>query len=78
MRTAGEIFGYYVITRQYYDRYHLPVMHTETNLGDAERAPAWLWKEWVNRLYVVQPDRPGGLGHHPARGQRPRQPVRPL
>ena len=29
---SGEIFGYYVITKQYYDRYHLPVMHTETNL----------------------------------------------
>lgn len=50
VRPAGEIFGYYVITRQYYDRYHLPVMHTETNLGDAQRAPAWLWKEWVNMV----------------------------
>ena len=28
---SGEIFGYYVITHQYYDRYRLPVMHTETN-----------------------------------------------
>ena len=27
----GEIFGYNEITRQYYDRYRLPVMHTETN-----------------------------------------------
>src|ERR1051325_1683674 len=48
VRPAGEIFGYYVITRQYYDRYHLPVMHTETNLMDAERAPFWLRKEWTN------------------------------
>jgi beta-glucosidase/6-phospho-beta-glucosidase/beta-galactosidase len=45
---SGEIFGYYVITRQYYERYHLPVMHTETNLKDAERAPGWLKKEWIN------------------------------
>ncbi len=45
---SGEIFGYYVITKQYYDRYHLPVMHTETNLRDAERAPEWLRKEWMN------------------------------
>jgi beta-glucosidase/6-phospho-beta-glucosidase/beta-galactosidase len=45
---AGEIFGYYVITHQYYSRYHLPVMHTETNLGDPEAAPAWLWKQWAN------------------------------
>ncbi len=50
IRPAGEIFGYYVITRQYFERYHLPVMHTETNLGDAERAPGWLWKEWANMV----------------------------
>lgn len=31
-RASGEIFGYSVITRQYFDRYRLPVMHTETNL----------------------------------------------
>ena len=31
---AGEIFGYYVITRQYFDRYRLPVMHTETNIAE--------------------------------------------
>jgi hypothetical protein len=37
---AGEIFGYYVITHQYFERYRLPVMHTETNLMDAERARA--------------------------------------
>src|SRR4051794_29904496 len=28
---AGDVYGYYVITRQYFDRYRLPVMHTETN-----------------------------------------------
>jgi beta-glucosidase/6-phospho-beta-glucosidase/beta-galactosidase len=44
---AGEVFGYYVITHDYYARYHLPVMHTETNKRepDAER---WLWKTWAN------------------------------
>jgi beta-glucosidase/6-phospho-beta-glucosidase/beta-galactosidase len=46
--SSGEIFGYYVITHQYFTRYGLPVMHTETNLCDAERAPAWLMKEWAN------------------------------
>ncbi|MBY0507758.1 MAG: family 1 glycosylhydrolase [Bryobacteraceae bacterium] len=51
---SGEIFGYYVITRQYYDRFHLPVMHTETNLQDADRAPAWLWKEWANMARLKQ------------------------
>ena len=47
---AGEIFGYYVITKQYFERYHLPVMHTETNRKDADEAPAWLWKEWANMV----------------------------
>jgi beta-glucosidase/6-phospho-beta-glucosidase/beta-galactosidase len=45
---SGEIFGYCLITKQYYDRYHLPVMHTETNTKDAKRAPSWLKKEWLN------------------------------
>ncbi|MFL5241848.1 MAG: family 1 glycosylhydrolase [Gemmataceae bacterium] len=45
---AGEIFGYYVITHQYFSRYRLPVMHTETNLSDPRAAPAWLRKEWAN------------------------------
>jgi len=52
---SGEIFGYYVITRQYYDRYHLPVMHTETNLANAAAAPAWLHKEWSN-MYRLKED----------------------
>jgi beta-glucosidase/6-phospho-beta-glucosidase/beta-galactosidase len=46
---SGEILGYYVITKQYYDRYRLPVMHTETN-AVGERAVAWLWKEWASML----------------------------
>jgi beta-glucosidase/6-phospho-beta-glucosidase/beta-galactosidase len=45
---AGEIFGWSVITRQYYERYRRPVMHTETNIADAEKAPRWLWKEFFN------------------------------
>ena len=48
--TSGEIFGYYVITKQYYDRYHLPVMHTETNLRDEKEAPIWLRKQWENMV----------------------------
>jgi beta-glucosidase/6-phospho-beta-glucosidase/beta-galactosidase len=46
---AGDIFGYYVITKQYYDRYRLPVMHTETNMSE-EYALPWLWKEWASML----------------------------
>ncbi|WP_324677035.1 family 1 glycosylhydrolase [Hymenobacter sp. GOD-10R] len=54
-RASGEIFGYYAITRQYHDRYHLPVMHTETNLWQGpcgDEAVNWLWKEWANVLRV--------------------------
>lgn len=46
---AGDVYGYYVITRQYYDRYRLPVMHTETNRA-GKFAVEWLWKEWMNLL----------------------------
>lgn len=52
---SGEIFGYYVITHQYYQRYHLPVMHTETNLADAEHSWDWLWKQWMN-LFRLRSD----------------------
>lgn len=51
---AGETFGYYLITKQYYDRYRLPVMHTETNLGDSAAAPNWLWKQWANVVRLKQ------------------------
>ena len=54
IQPSGEIFGYYVITHQYYDRYRLPVMHTETNTKDANRAPAWLKKEWANMHRLQQ------------------------
>lgn len=46
-QAAGEVFGYYVITSQYFRRYKLPIMHTETNI----RMPAskeWLLKQWAN------------------------------
>lgn len=45
---CGEILGYYVITHQYYERYRLPVMHTETNSLGAEKAQHWLEKQWQN------------------------------
>ncbi len=45
---AGEIFGYYPITHQYFARYRLPVMHTETNGLGGQSAVAWLNKEWAN------------------------------
>lgn len=54
-RASGEIFGYHVITSQYYERYRLPVMHTETNLQqgpNGDEAVNWLWKQWANVLRV--------------------------
>jgi beta-glucosidase/6-phospho-beta-glucosidase/beta-galactosidase len=54
-RASGEIFGYNEITRQYYDRYRLPVMHTETNLVEGpngDEAVVWLRKQWANVLRV--------------------------
>jgi beta-glucosidase len=54
-RPSGEVFGYAEITRQYYDRYKLPVMHTETNLMEGpngDEAVNWLWKQWANVLRV--------------------------
>ncbi len=54
-RAAGEIFGYATITRQYHDRYRLPVMHTETNLVEGPtgmESVQWLWKQWANVLRV--------------------------
>jgi len=50
---SGEVFGYSEITRQYYGRYGLPVMHTETNFAEGpngDEAVNWLWKEWANVL----------------------------
>ncbi len=44
---SGEILGYYPITYQYFRRYNLPVMHTETNYDDPN-AVNWLQKEWAN------------------------------
>lgn len=47
----GEVFGYYVLTRQYFDRYRLPVMHTETNFPEPG-AVRWLQKEWATMVLL--------------------------
>ena len=51
---SGELFGYYIITRQYYERYRLPVMHTETNIAEPGSVN-WLKKEWSN-IYRFKQD----------------------
>lgn len=55
VHSAGEVFGYDAITRQYYQRYGLPVMHTETNFRqghEGSEAVNWLWKAWANVMLV--------------------------
>jgi beta-glucosidase/6-phospho-beta-glucosidase/beta-galactosidase len=47
-RALGELFGWYVIASQYWDRYRRTMMHTETNRIDASDAPQWLWRQWHN------------------------------
>jgi beta-glucosidase/6-phospho-beta-glucosidase/beta-galactosidase len=44
---SGELLGYYVITSQYYNRYKLPIMHTETNAKEPY-AVEWLKRQWAN------------------------------
>jgi beta-glucosidase/6-phospho-beta-glucosidase/beta-galactosidase len=54
-RASGEVFGYHVITTQYYNRYKIPVMHTETNIQEGpcgDESEKWLWKEWANVMRV--------------------------
>ncbi|WP_201306160.1 family 1 glycosylhydrolase [Roseomonas harenae] len=53
-RASGEVYGYATIIQQYYSRYHLPLMHTETNLMDTPESDSteWLWKQWANLLLL--------------------------
>lgn len=47
-QSLGELFGWYVIASQYWDRYKRTLMHTETNRVDAGDASRWLWRQWHN------------------------------
>jgi beta-glucosidase/6-phospho-beta-glucosidase/beta-galactosidase len=47
---VGDVFGWYLVTLQYYERYRKPVMHTETNRDEAAGSVEWLWKQWRNVL----------------------------
>ncbi|UOQ78912.1 family 1 glycosylhydrolase [Hymenobacter sp. 5516J-16] len=51
---AEDVLGWYTMTRQYYERYRKPVMHTETNTFNAKDAECWLWKQWVNVQRIRQ------------------------
>lgn len=47
-QSLGELFGWYVIASQYWQRYERTLMHTETNRTDANDAARWLWRQWHN------------------------------
>jgi hypothetical protein len=47
-QTLGELFGWYVVAQEYWERYRRPLMHTETNHQDAREGPRWLWRQWHN------------------------------
>ncbi|HEY4070210.1 MAG TPA: family 1 glycosylhydrolase [Sphingomicrobium sp.] len=47
-QALGELFGWYVIADQYWQRYRRPMMHTETNKADSAGAARWLWRQWHN------------------------------
>jgi beta-glucosidase len=52
---AGDVIGYDQIARHYYERYGLPLMHTETNLRqgmEGNEAAEWLWRQWSSLLQV--------------------------
>ena len=51
---SGEMFGYAFITRRYFDRYRLPVFHTETNVPDPDLAPAWLRRQAMNVYQLLR------------------------
>jgi beta-glucosidase/6-phospho-beta-glucosidase/beta-galactosidase len=50
---SGDVLGYYVVTKQYYDRYRLPVMHTETNYKEP-KSVEWLRRQWANAYRLKQ------------------------
>ncbi|RXJ44370.1 family 1 glycosylhydrolase [Gelidibacter gilvus] len=55
---APDVWGWYLITKEYYNRYKKPVMHTETNVFNKEEAPSWLWKQWLNILRMREDGTP--------------------
>jgi beta-glucosidase/6-phospho-beta-glucosidase/beta-galactosidase len=49
-----NVLGYYGLMRQYYSRFRLPIMHTETNQFQELQARHWLERQWANVLRLRQ------------------------
>jgi hypothetical protein len=43
---SGDYLGYYVLAKEYYSRYGLPMMHTETNRRELDGSVQWMRKQW--------------------------------
>jgi len=54
----SNVLGYYGLTRQYYSRFRLPIMHTETNQYQPRNAAFWLQRQWANALRLRQESYP--------------------
>jgi beta-glucosidase/6-phospho-beta-glucosidase/beta-galactosidase len=55
---ASNVLGYYGLTRQYHDRYRLPIMLTETNQLEHLNAAFWLERQSANVLRLRQENYP--------------------
>ncbi len=53
-----DVMGWYLIARDYLERYGKPLMHTETNVFDPAAAPGWLWKQWISIMRMRQDGMP--------------------
>ena len=59
--SSSEIYGYAMIAREYYVRYRLPMMYTETNVDQGpggEESVQWLCNEWAQVLGCARDDTP--------------------
>lgn len=50
LNPAGPVLGYSTLARHYFERYHLPIMLTETNDLGVNSGENWLWQEWADVL----------------------------
>lgn len=53
-----NVLGYYGLTRQYFSRFRLPIMHTETNQYQGLNSPYWLERQFANALRLRQESYP--------------------
>ena len=53
-----DVMGWYLIAKDYIERYRKPLMHTETNVFDPAAAAGWLWKQWISILRMREDGMP--------------------